>query len=111
MVESLNNMTYEIVVTVLDERIAELCSKNIEKKTGYHCEIRKHEMTHEPIQKDGECYYRDIAFEQHNGRYMVVSNSDLLDLGICTPKTIQRGHKGYKSLATLMKRIDKGLGD
>ena len=34
-------MTYEIVVTVLDERIAELCSKNIEKKTGYNCEIRK----------------------------------------------------------------------
>ena len=34
-------MTYEIVVTVLDERIAVLCSINIEKKTGYHCDIRK----------------------------------------------------------------------
>ena len=33
-------MTYEIVITVLDKRIAELCSKNIEKKTGYHCDIR-----------------------------------------------------------------------
>ena len=33
-------MTYEIVITVLDKRIAELCAKNIEHKTGYHCDIR-----------------------------------------------------------------------
>lgn len=33
-------MTYEIVITVLDERIAELCKENIEYKTGYHCDIR-----------------------------------------------------------------------
>ncbi|MCK5225123.1 MAG: hypothetical protein KAQ89_00240 [Planctomycetes bacterium] len=68
-------------------------------------------MQHEVKIINGECYYRDIEFEQHNVRYIIVSNSDLLDLGICTPKTIQRGHKGYKSLSTLMKRIDKGLGD
>ena len=67
-------------------------------------------MPHEIIIKDGECYYRDVEFEQHNGRYMIISNSDLLDLGLCTPKTIQSGHKGYKSLTTLMTRIDKGLG-
>ncbi len=34
-------MTYEIVITVLDERIAELCKENIEHKTGYNCEIRR----------------------------------------------------------------------
>lgn len=68
-------------------------------------------MSHEIIIKDGECYYRDIEFEQHNGRYMIRSNIDLLDLGLCTPKTIQRGHRGHTSLATLMTRIDKGLGD
>ena len=68
-------------------------------------------MTHEITIKNGECYYRDIEFEQHNSRYVIIANSDLLKLGICTPKTIQRGHKGYKSLATLMTRIDKGLGD
>ena len=68
-------------------------------------------MKHEIIIKDGICYYRDIEFKQHNGRYMIVSNVDLLDLGLCTPKTIQMGHRGYASLPTLMKRIDKGLGD
>ena len=68
-------------------------------------------MPHEIIVKDGICYYRDIEFEQHEGRYMIVSNIDLLDLGLCTPKTLQRGHRGYTGLATLMKRIDKGLGD
>ena len=31
-------MTYEIVITVLDERIANLSAKNIETKLGYHCE-------------------------------------------------------------------------
>ena len=68
-------------------------------------------MTHEVKIINGECYYRDVEFEQHNGRYVIISNSDLLKLGICTHNTIQRGHKGYTSLATLMKRIDKGLGD
>lgn len=34
-------MTCEIVITVLDRRIAELCKENIEHKTGYHCEIRE----------------------------------------------------------------------
>jgi len=69
-------------------------------------------MQHEIINhEDGTRTYRDIAFEQHNGRFMVISNIDLLDLGLCTPKTLQRGHRGYSSLATLMKRIDKGLGD
>ena len=68
-------------------------------------------MPHEVKIINGECYYRNVEFEQHNGRYVIISNSDLLKLGLCTPKTIQRGHKGYKSLATLMKRIDKGLGD
>lgn len=69
-------------------------------------------MTHEIINhEDGTRTYRDITFEQHNGRYMIRSNIDLLDLGLCTPKTIQRGHRGYASLATLMKRIDNGLGD
>ena len=69
-------------------------------------------MQHEIINhEDGTRTYRDIQFQLHKGRYMVVSNVDLLDLGLCTPKTIQRGHRGYTSLATLMKRIDKGLGD
>ena len=68
-------------------------------------------MIHEIIVKDGICHYRDIEFEQHNGRYVIKSNSDLLKLGICMTKTIQRGHRGYKSLTALMKRIDKGLGD
>jgi len=57
-------------------------------------------MPHEIIVKDGICYYRDIVFEQHNDRFMVISNSDLLDLGLCTPKTIQMGHRGYSSLCT-----------
>ena len=69
-------------------------------------------MPHEIINhEDGTRTYRDIQFQQHEGRYMIVSNIDLLDLGLCTPKTLQRGHRGYSSLATLMKRIDKGLGD
>ena len=68
-------------------------------------------MQHEVKIINGECYYRDIEFEQHNGRYVIILNSDLRKLGICTTKTIQRGHKGYTSLATLMARIDKGLGD
>ena len=69
-------------------------------------------MPHKIINHDdGSMTYRDIDFVIHKGRYMVVSNVDLLDLGLCTPKTIQRGHRGYTSLATLMKRIDKGLGD
>ena len=69
-------------------------------------------MTHEIINhEDGARTYRDIQFQLHEGRYMIVSNVDLLDLGLCTPKTIQRGHRGYTSLATLMTRIDKGLGD
>ena len=68
-------------------------------------------MLHEIIIKDGICYYRDIEFEQYNGRYIIVAIRDLRKLGMCTPKTIQRGHKGYTSLAALMKRIDKGLGD
>ena len=69
-------------------------------------------MTHFIIRhEDGTTTYRNIEFEQHNSRYMIRSNIDLLDLGLCTPKTIQRGHRGYTSLATLMKRINKGLGD
>ena len=68
-------------------------------------------MQHEVKIINGECYYRDIEFEQHNGRYVIILNSDLLDLGLCTTKTIQSGHKGYTSLAALMNRIDKGLGD
>ena len=40
-------MTYEIVITVLDERIAGLCKDNIEHKTGYHCEIRIGRETNE----------------------------------------------------------------
>jgi len=69
-------------------------------------------MTHEKLNyEDGTWTYREIEFELHDGRYMIVSNVALLDLGLCTPKTIQRGHRGYSSLATLMKRIDKGLGD
>ena len=69
-------------------------------------------MTHEIIKhKDGSMTYRGIDFVKHNRGYAVVSNSDLLKLGICTHKTIQRGHKGYASLSTLMNRIDKGLGD
>ena len=69
-------------------------------------------MPHKIINhEDGTRTYRDIQFQLHEGRYMIVSNVDLLDLGLCTTKTIQRGHRGYTSLATLMKRIDKGLGD
>lgn len=61
--------------------------------------------------EDGSIEYRGIVFEQHDDRYMVRSNKDLLDLGICTHNTLSRGHKGYKSLATIMNSIDKGLGD
>ena len=69
-------------------------------------------MTHEIINHEDESMtYRGIDLVKHNGGFAVVSNTDLLKLGICTTKTIQRGHRGYKSLATLMKRIDKGLGD
>lgn len=91
-----------LVVSISEIKIAkcELKKDDDEKKT-------QHEITI----KDGICYYRNIKFEQHNGRYIIISNSDLLKLGICTPETIQRGHKGYTSLATLMTRIDKGLGD
>ena len=63
------------------------------------------------IEDDKKYAYRNIDFEYYNGRYIIIQNRHLLVLGICTTKTIQRGHKGYKSLATLMKRIDKGLGD
>lgn len=33
-------MEYEIVITVLDERIAGIVKKNIEDKTKYHCDLR-----------------------------------------------------------------------
>jgi len=70
------------------------------------------EMPHEIINHDdGSMTYREIDIVIHNDRYTVVSNIDLLDLGLCTPKTLSRGHRGYSSLATLMKRIDRGLGD
>lgn len=32
-------MTFEIVITVVDERIAKLCAKKIEHMLGYNCEI------------------------------------------------------------------------
>ena len=39
-------------------------------------------MQHEIINhEDGTRTYRDIQFQLHKGRYMVVSNVDLLDLG------------------------------
>ena len=75
------------------------------------------EKGHEPtlsdllIEDDKKYTYRNIDFEYYNGRYIIIQNKHLLVLGISTPKTIQSGHKGYKSLATLLKRIDKGLGD
>ena len=74
-------------------------------------------MPHEPqlsdflVEDDKKYTYRNINFEYYNGRYMIIQNRHLLALGICTTKTIQRGHKGYLSLATLMARIDNGLGD
>jgi len=69
-------------------------------------------MAHEKINhEDGTRTYRGIQFQLHEGKYMIVSNIDLLDLGLCTPKTLSKGHRGYSSLATLMKRIDRGLGD
>jgi len=68
----------------------------------------KHYLTRH---EDGSIEYKGIVFEEHKNRYMIRSNIDLLDLGLCTPKTLSRGHKGYKSLATLMNRIDKGLGE
>lgn len=34
-------MPYEIIVTVLDKRIAELCTAKIEMTTGYNCTIRE----------------------------------------------------------------------
>ena len=33
-------MKYELVITVLDERIAGIVKENIESKTNYHCELR-----------------------------------------------------------------------
>lgn len=74
-------------------------------------------INHEPVlsdllvEEDKKYTYRNIDFEYYNDRYIIIQNRHLLALGICTPKTIHRGHKGYMSLATLMKRIDKGLGD
>ena len=51
--------------------------------------------------------YKGITYDENNGRFMIVSNKDLLDLGMCTPKTLQRGHKGYVNLSTLKRKIDK----
>lgn len=63
------------------------------------------------VDDNGSTTYRGIQITTHNDRYLVVSNKDLLDLGICTHNTLSNGHNGYKSFATLIKRIDKGLGD
>lgn len=74
-------------------------------------------FNHEPVlsdflvEDDKKYTYRNIDFEYYNGRYIILQNRHLLVLGICTTKTIKRGHRGYTSLATLMKKIDRGLGD
>ncbi len=38
---------------------------------------------------------------------LVCTNKDLLKLGLCTHKTLQKGHEGYKSLKRLLKIIDE----
>lgn len=58
---------------------------------------------------DSYMIYRGIVIEEYNGRFVVVTNKDLLKLNMCTVKSLQRGHKGYFSLEFLAKRIDREL--
>jgi len=53
--------------------------------------------------------YKGITIEKFRGRYMIVSNKDLLKLGLVTHKTLQKGHQGYLSLERLKKVIDKKI--
>lgn len=58
---------------------------------------------------DGSMIYREILIEKHNERFVVILNKDLLRLGMCTVKTLQRGHKGYLKLKRLAALIDRKL--
>lgn len=58
---------------------------------------------------DSYMIYRGIVIEEYNGRFVVVTNKDLLRLNMRTVRTLQRGHKGYVSLKFLAKRIDLEL--
>ena len=53
--------------------------------------------------------YKGIGYEKYHGRYVIISNKDLLKLGLRTEKNIQAGHKGYLSLERLKSTIDKNL--
>lgn len=58
---------------------------------------------------DSYMIYRGIGIEEYNGRFVVVTNKDLLRLNMRTVKTLQRGHKGYLNLKTLAMKIDQEL--
>ena len=51
--------------------------------------------------------YKGVKFEWHHGKYVILTNKDLLELGLVTKKTLQKGHKGFKTLERLTKTIDK----
>jgi len=55
----------------------------------------------------GRFTYKGVDIDEVRGRYMVCRNKDLLKLGLCTHKTLQKGHKGYLSLNKLLKLIDE----
>lgn len=55
----------------------------------------------------GRFIYKGVDIDESRGKYMVCTNKDLLKLGLCTHKTLQKGHPGYVSLKRLIKLIDE----
>jgi len=69
-------MEYEIVITVVDERVAGLVKDNIENKLNYHCDIRPKIINFEMGNKvnltfcDDDVIYTidDIMLDKHHNK-------------------------------------------
>jgi hypothetical protein len=97
---------HKTVQTTL-EQIIENCASgtsNIVEFDNKSLILIANELDGDPIYQ-----YRGVEICMYNKRFTICKNSDLIDLGLCTPENLQSGRPGISTRKGIIHQIDAAM--